>query len=463
MAAIVAANKPLAVNPLKVSQPVGASLAFLGLARAMPLEHGARGCTSFNKLFFMRHFREPIPLQTTAMDHVATVMGADANVVEALHTVAEKNRPELIGLITTGLSATQGSDIGGALKLFRATHPEHADIAVVPVAATDTLGCLETGYALAVEAIVEHLVPATRHAARRPRQVTVLAPSMLTPADVEALKEWIAAFGLTPLVLPDLGDSLDGHLIDAGFSTLTYGGIARADIARLGESVATLVVGPSLRRAADRLRERTGTPDFRCDGLMGLADCDAFTQALAEISGRPVPGQIERQRAQLQDAMVDCQFHFGDVPVALAAEGDLLGALARFLSGMGARIPVAVAPSQSPGLAAIPVDTVLIGDLEDMENRARAADVHLLVANSHGAEAAARLGLPLLRAGFPLYDTVGGHARTWIGYRGSRQAIYETANLLLTRRREVAPYRSLYWQGTPRAAETPGAAAPCIV
>ena len=75
MAEITSRGKALTVNPLKISQPVGASLAFLGLARAMPLEHGARGCTSFNKLFFMRHFREPIALQTTAMEQVVTILG----------------------------------------------------------------------------------------------------------------------------------------------------------------------------------------------------------------------------------------------------------------------------------------------------------------------------------------------------------------------------------------------------
>jgi nitrogenase molybdenum-iron protein NifN len=39
---------------------------------------------------------------------------------------------------------------------------------------------------------------------------------MLTPGDIEAIKEWIEAFGLRPVVLPDIGDSLDGHLVDAG-------------------------------------------------------------------------------------------------------------------------------------------------------------------------------------------------------------------------------------------------------
>ena len=93
MADVVQRAKALVVNPLKVSQPVGASLAFLGLARAMPLEHGARGCTAFNKLFFMRHFREPIALQTTAMDVTTVVMGADENVVQALETICAQHHP----------------------------------------------------------------------------------------------------------------------------------------------------------------------------------------------------------------------------------------------------------------------------------------------------------------------------------------------------------------------------------
>jgi hypothetical protein len=45
MAEILKRAKPLAVNPLKASQPVGASLAFLGLRNAMPMLHGSQGCT----------------------------------------------------------------------------------------------------------------------------------------------------------------------------------------------------------------------------------------------------------------------------------------------------------------------------------------------------------------------------------------------------------------------------------
>lgn len=453
MAEIIRSEKPLSVNPLKVSQPVGASLAFLGLAQAMPLEHGARGCTSFNKLFFMRHFQEPIPLQTTAMDQIATVIGADGNVVEALATVSERNAPEVIGLITTALSETQGADIPRTIHAFRAAHPEHAGIAVVPVGASDTLGCLESGFAAAVEAIITALVPETPSAIRRARQVNVLASSMLSPADIEAIREWVEAFGLTPVVLPDIGNSLDGHMIEAGFSTLTYGGTSRAAIATMGESIATLVIGHSLRTAADTLHARTGVPDHRFASLSGVEACDAFTRTLSEIARRPVPPRIERQRAQLIDAMVDCHFQLGGARVAVAADADLLEAIIRFLAGTGAEIVTAIAAARTHALGDLPVARVVIGNLEDLEALAGAAGADLLVANSHATEVATRLAIPLLRAGFPLNDVYGGHARCLVGYRGSRQAVFDIANLLAARQRAVAPYRSLYWQGTPREQE----------
>jgi nitrogenase molybdenum-iron protein NifN len=322
---------------------------------------------------------------------------------------------------------------------------------VVVVNTPDYAGCLESGFAMALEAIIDVLVPETRHVGRRRKQVNVLASSMLTPGDIEVIKDWIEGFGLRPVVLPDIGDSLDGHLVEAEFTPLTLGGTPRNEIEAMGESIATLVIGRSLSRAADLLKARTGVPDFRFDHLMGLDASDTFTQTLAELSEQPVSSRLERQRAQLQDAMVDTHFMLGFARIALGLDPDLLLGFAAFFAGLGADIVAAVSPARAECLADIVCDAVQIGDLEDLERAAAAHSAQLLVASSHGLQGAERLGIPLLRAGFPQYDWVGGYARAWVGYRSARQALFDIANLILGQHHEIPAYRSIFRTEPERA------------
>lgn len=458
MAEILKRNKALAVNPLKASQPLGASLVFLGINRAIPMLHGSQGCSAFGKVFFVRHFREPIPLQTTAMDQVSTVMNADENVIEGLRAVCEKSKPALIGLPTTGLSETQGTDIKRLVKDFYAAHPEFAHIPVVPVNTPDFTGCLESGYALAVKAMLEVLVQTSDNSGRRKKQVNVLAGSFLTPGDIEHVKELIEAFGLRPLVLPDIADSLDGHLTEMESSPVTVGGTPVSDISSMGESIVTLVLGNSLFDAADFLKQQTGVPDYRFDCLMGLDAVDSFVAALAEISGKPVPEKIERQRAQLQDAMVDSHFMLGFARVAIAADPDLLYGFARLVSEMGCEVVAAVSPARANILQDVSALQVGIGDLEDLESAAKNNGAQLVISNSHAVESARRLGVPLLRAGFPQYDLLGGYQRMWVGYRGTRQTLFDLANLLVEHgHHEPTPYVSVYSQRIGESHAAPAA------
>ena len=444
-------SKALSVSPLKASQPLGASLAFLGFQKAMPMLHGSQGCTAFGKVFFVRHFREPVPLQTTAMDQISSVMGADDNVVEGLKAICEKSRPALIGVPSTGLSETQGSDLNMAVKTFYQKYPEFAEVPVVPVSTPDFSGSLETGFARAVEAVIDRLVPQAEEAGTRPgkrrRQINVLVNASLTPGDLEALRELLESFGLSPVLLPDLSDSLDGHLDADEFSALSTGGCPVNELATLGDALVTLVIGDSLNRAADLLKARTGVPDIRLPHLMGLQANDALVFHLYQLTGRAVSTRIERQRSRLQDAMLDSHFMLGMSRVAIAAEPDLLTGLSQFLAGMGMETVAAVAPINAPILQEVAAESVQIGDLEDLEKLAATGRAELLITNSHGVESAARLGIPLLRAGFPQYDVLGGFQKTWIGYEGGRQILFELANLMLSLERgEIHPYRSIYAQ-----------------
>jgi nitrogenase molybdenum-iron cofactor biosynthesis protein NifN len=256
MATITTPRKSVAVNPLKQSQPLGAALAFLGLKGIMPLFHGSQGCTAFAKVMLVRHFREAIPLSTTAMTEVSTILGGEENVEQAVLTLVEKSKPSIIGLCTTGLTETRGDDMAGILQSIRKRHPELHDLPIVFVSTPDFKGALQDGFAATVESILREL---PQPGETRPNQITLLISSAFAPGDIQEIKEIVAAFGLSAIAVPDLSLSLDGHLDDS-YNTVTSGGTTLAELREIGSSVYTLALGDSMRSAAETLQNRFGIP-----------------------------------------------------------------------------------------------------------------------------------------------------------------------------------------------------------
>lgn len=124
MAVVTTSKKACSVNPLKMSQPIGGSFAFLGLRGAMPLLHGPQGCTSFGLTLFVRHFNEAVPMQTTAMSEVATVLGGHENLEQAILNIYNRLEPEIIGINSTGVTETNGDDVEAFIRLIRQKHPK---------------------------------------------------------------------------------------------------------------------------------------------------------------------------------------------------------------------------------------------------------------------------------------------------------------------------------------------------
>ena len=436
MARVVNSEKQCMANPLKMSQAIGAALAFMGVDRAMPLLHGSQGCTSFGLVLFVRHFREAIPLQTTAMSEVATVLGGFDNVEQALVNIANRTKPAFIGICTTGVSEIKGDDLNGFLKQIRLSHPELDSIALVDVSTPDFQGAFQDGWAAAVTRMVEDLVEVPLVETRLSRRINVLPGCHITPGDIDELRDIFEAFSLEPLFLPDLSGSLDGH-VPQEFTPTTLGGISIEQIRKMGSARATVAIGEQMRGAAITLEHRTGVPHTLFGRLTGLAANDELMSFLAGISGVPVPKKYRRQRSQLVDAMLDGHFHFGGKKIALAAEPDLLSTLAHWLHEMGCEIQAAVTTTESPVLERIPAEEVLLGDLDDLEQRAAGAD--LLVTHSHGRQAAERLGIPFFRAGIPTFDRLGAAHQVTVGYRGTRDLIFNIGNLLMANTHEPTP------------------------
>ena len=279
---VMVPSKNATVNPQKNSPALGATLAFLGIDQMLGLLHGAQGCSTFIRLQLSRHFKEPIALNCTSMSEDTAIFGGWENLKKGLKKVVEKFNPGVVGVMTSGLTETMGDDVRSAIFQFREENPELAEVPVIHASTPDYCGSLQEGYAAAVEAICATLPEAGELI---PNQVTILPGAFLTPADVEELKETCEAFGLDPVVIPDISCALDGH-VDDTVSALSVGGIPVERIRQAGRSVATLYFGDSLAKSARKLTERFGTPAYGFTSITGFAEVDLFMEALEAISGR---------------------------------------------------------------------------------------------------------------------------------------------------------------------------------
>jgi nitrogenase molybdenum-iron cofactor biosynthesis protein NifE/nitrogenase molybdenum-iron cofactor biosynthesis protein NifN len=416
------AKSDILIDPLKHSPAIGAVMAFQGVHRAIPVLHGAQGCSFLGKVLLTGHFREPVALATSKLFVEDVVMGSEENLAGTVEGLMEKNHPEVVGIVTTGLSEVKGDDVAAVVKnLQTSAIGKGAATRIIPVPAPDYDGGLETGYARAVESLLS--LAAQGDPTPAAGKINVLIGSHLTPGDVTELRDCIESFGLKPIILPDLS-ALDGSR--TGFSPLAEGGTKAADIRAMAGSACTLAIGKSMEPAAQMLKAACGVEYRALESITGLGDSDLLMEVLARASGNPVPHRYERQRKILIDGMRDAQDAFGGRRVCLALEPDLAVQVSRFLAEMGARVDLAVIPALSPAAGLIEAERVEIGGLFSVTGT-----FDMLVASSHGRDTAQRIGAPLLQLGFPLTRVVGGTARVTVGYRGSLAMINEAGNLLM--------------------------------
>lgn len=411
-------HKPLQVNPFKLSQPMGATLAFLGIDGCMPLMHGGQGCTSFTKVFFTRHFCEPIAIQTTAVtDAIAVLDGGNYSIVESVKNITKKVTPSLIGLHTTGLPETKGDDIRGVAAQI--------DYPLIYVNTPDYEGSFESGWALTCKALIEQLVESTETI--DDNKLILLPHISLQPIEVEKIKEFIEGFGFNVFVLPDLSTSLDGHLGDkqAGLSS---GGITVAEIRRLADAGLVITVGDSMQGCATVLQKKNSEMRHQhFSHLQGLEATDALAALLLTetgFSGPPLP--VARWRQRMQDAMLDSHFSLGQTRFLVAAEPDHIAGICQSLYDAGGKVTLAISTIDSPQLEKIKAEKVLVGDLEDAEQMAD--DYDLIVGNFHCEALAHRLHKGLVLRGFPNWEQVGNPLKNDVLYEGGAYFLFECAN-----------------------------------
>lgn len=449
MARVVASARSAVTDPLKHSRPLGAVLAMLGVARCVPLLHGAQGCSAFAKALLTRHFREPIPVRSTALTGVTPVLGATDSLLASLSSITRRYRPAAIGVITTGMIEISGEDVARSIGLAARSGEGRRGLReplIVPISTPDFAGGLSDGWASALDALVTAVLAERGDlpgAGREPDRRLIAAPAgvSLTVADLEEIVGLCEAFGSRVVPLPDLSRSVDGHLGD-GWTPLTAGGTTLADLRSLPAAGSVLSIGASATDAGARLAGSLGVDNAAFPHCGGLAATDALVSTLADWSESPVPERVLRGRARMADGLLDTHMVLGGARVAIAGEPEFLATVAACLAEAGATIVAAVSPTPSPVLTEVPCDEVIVGDLLDLEERAGEAGAELVIASSHARWLAQSIGAAHLVAGFPVFDRLGAQLAGFAGYQGGLRLLHEAGNRLIERQSaRVAPPR----------------------
>ncbi len=441
-------------NACKLCKPLGACLAFRGIEGAVPMLHGSQGCATYMRRYIISHFREPMDIASSSLGEKHAVYGGGPNLKQGLKNVMTKFGAGLIGIATTCLTETIGDDVPMILREFRKEMEEAGEGADSPplvcVSTPSYSGTHMEGFHAAVRAVVDQLCTQADPNSE-PRLVNLL-PGFVSPADIRHLKEIVGDFGLSCVLLPDISDTLDGPALE-DYEKIPAGGTPVSDIQRMGGAAATLEFGQTLtggRTAGTVLRDRFSVFLNQLGTPVGLRETDGFFKALEQASGLPTPEKHRLERGRLIDSYVDAHKYLFGKRAVIYGEEDLVVGLTSFLAEIGIK-PVLCASGGRSGhlsscierVTADLVDTpptVAEGmDFFEMEELCEGLAPDLLVGHSKGYRLARKLGVPLVRVGFPIHDRFGGQRTLHVGYRGAQMLLDRIVNAILEKAQEDSP------------------------
>jgi nitrogenase molybdenum-iron protein NifN len=437
-------------NACNLCAPLGAALAFKGIAGSVPLLHGSQGCSTYIRRYMISHFKEPLDIACSNFGEDTAIFGGGANLKLALDNVRSQYSPDLIGIATTCLSETIGDDVPMFIKAYQENGSDNDLPAIVHVATPSYQGTHMEGFHGAVRALVQALAADEASVGDEGSEggpTLNLFPGMVSPADLRQLKEIVAAFEMRPTLVPDYSDTLNGPLWTE-YQPIPQGGTSVAAIRRMGRGAASIECGLLLEGAKETagtwLAAHFGVPHHRLGLPIGISQSDRFFEALASISGRPVPRKYLDQRGRLLDALVDGHKHISGARVAIFGEEDLVAGLAVYCCELGL-VPALCTTGGGRGRfadtlkKAVPeayLDQMQI--LEDVDFvtiektlAEMGTEVDLLIGHSKGYALSRRLQKPLIRVGFPVHDRVDGSRLLHLGYPGAQQLFDRIANTLI--------------------------------
>ncbi len=346
----------------------------------------------------------------------------------------------MIAVCTTCMAEVIGDDLGSFIGKARLEGSIPEDFPVPAAHTPSFVGSHITGYDNMMKSILSTLTEGKK--AETTNGTINFIPGFETyMGNLRELKKLTAALGVNATILGDTEMYLDSPNLGE-FKMYQQGTPLEAAAESINAEATVTLQNYTTPKTREYIEEKWGqkTYTYRPWGIKGTDD---FLMGLSELTGNPIPEELEIARGRAVDAMTDTQAWVHGKRAAVYGDPDLVMGLLQFMLEMGIE-PVHVLVNNSTKefeaeakalLEASPFGqqaTVWGGkDLWHMRSLLFTEPVDFLIGNSYGKYLERDTKTPLIRIGYPIFDRHHLHRYSTIGYEGAINLLNWIANGVL--------------------------------
>ncbi|MFS2223321.1 Fe-only nitrogenase subunit beta [Pantoea sp. B65] len=434
------------INPIFTCQPAGAQYASIGVKDCIGIVHGGQGCVMFVRLLISQHLKESFEIASSSVHEDGAVFGALDRVETAVDVLLMRYpHVRVVPIITTCSTEVIGDDVDGVVRklnegLLKEKFPGR-EVHLIPIHTPSFVGSMVTGYDLTVREFVKYFAQKTV-----PNGKINLLTGWANPGDVTALKHLLAEMQVDATVLFEIED-FDSPLMPSG-NTVSHGGTTIEDLTGTANAIGTLALNRyEGAKAARYLEETFHIPTIIGPSPIGIRNTDTLLQNLQQLTGKPIPASLVRQRGIALDALTDLVHMFlADKKVAIYGNPDLVIGLAEFCLDLEMKPVLLLLGDDNAGYENDPritslqqnvqhkMEIITNADLWELEDRItnQHLELDLILGHSKGRFTAIDNKIPMVRVGFPTYDRAGLYRHPVVGYAGAIWLAEQMANALFT-------------------------------
>ncbi len=447
------AREALTINPAKACQPLGAVLCALGFEKTLPYVHGSQGCTAYFRTYFNRHFKEPVACVSDSMTEDAAVFGGQKNMFDGLANAKALYKPEMIAVSTTCMAEVIGDDlnafIGNAKKEGHIPEDFPTPFAHTP----SFVGSHTTGWDNMFEGIQRYftLNYMEDKEVGSNGKINIVPGFETYLGNFRVIKRMMEEMGVGYSLLSDPSEVLDTPA--DGKYRMYDGGTSIDEVKDAPNAIDTLFLQPWQSVKSKKFTKGTWNHAASDVSLpMGLGATDEFLMKVSELTGKPIPDSLTRERGVLVDMMTDSHAWLHGKKFALYGDADFVMGMTRFLLELGAE-PTTILCQHANKRWKKAMDTmlsespygqnseVLVGkDLWHFRSMMFTNKPDFMIGNSYGKfiqrdtlKKGKEFEVPLIRIGFPIFDRHHMHRDTTLGYEGAMYMLKTIVNAILER------------------------------